>query len=338
MLNTERIETASKIFSGAVIFLSSLGYSVPRIALAHKIKNSNTAEKKRGTLLTLWLDFTLIANAMAALAYFRFGSLVTAVFPKSAWAIPVFGALALLNMIFTIFLFRWKTWAFFAICASSGIAVLLNFIVGLGIFSILGLFGPVILYLLLRSKWSYLESEISSGATVRSDEPKKRASASKKRWILIAIAIVIAAVGVTWLQSSQPPVGVYSRPTPALTTDPASLLPVSVAGMTRINVEANEYEYYVDAVGTYQGDIQIEITRFISVEDAWGYINYLYDGLMGTGVWLEGEGVMTTGDKCWFIRTVSDQSVIVWRKDVWVFEVYAPTSTLRDDAVQGLNF
>lgn len=115
-------------------------------------------EKKRGAILTIWLVLMLIANAGTALYYFLFGSLVTTVLPTiPSWAIIVLGVLSLLNVIFTVFLFMWKKWAFFAFCGTAGIALVINIVIGMGIASILGLLGPVILYLLLRSKWNYLE-------------------------------------------------------------------------------------------------------------------------------------------------------------------------------------
>jgi len=115
-------------------------------------------EKKRGGLLTAWLILMLIANAGTAAYYFLFGSLVTALLPTIPfWAIYVLGVGSLLNFAFTIFLFKWKRWAFFAFCGMAGVVLVINIVIGMGISSLFGLLGPVILYLILRSKWNYLE-------------------------------------------------------------------------------------------------------------------------------------------------------------------------------------
>lgn len=114
-------------------------------------------EKKRGILLTAWLILMLLANAGVAIIYFLFSGLVIALIPTMSWVIYIVGFLSLLNIVFTIFLFKWKKWAFFAFCAMAGIMFVINILIGTGISSVLGFLGPVILWLLLRSKWNYLE-------------------------------------------------------------------------------------------------------------------------------------------------------------------------------------
>ena len=51
----------------------------------------------------------------------------------------------------------WKKWSFYALCASAVFAILLNFVVGFGVAaSFGGLADPIVLYLLIRSKWHLL--------------------------------------------------------------------------------------------------------------------------------------------------------------------------------------
>jgi uncharacterized membrane protein len=115
-------------------------------------------EKKRGVLLTAWLILMLIASAGSAIFYFLFGSFITAVLPTiPSWALYALGIGSALNVVFTIFLFKWKKWAFFAFCGMGGIVFVINIVIGLGITSISGLLGLVILWLLLRPKWNYLQ-------------------------------------------------------------------------------------------------------------------------------------------------------------------------------------
>ena len=129
--------------------------------------------KKRGALLTIWLILMLLANIGAALMYFIVIYLIkyalgggridltplVVAFPAIyVWAFYVLGIGALLNVVFTIFLFMWKKWAFFAFCGLTGIVFIINLVTGTTIVSsILGLLGPVILYLLMRPKWKFFE-------------------------------------------------------------------------------------------------------------------------------------------------------------------------------------
>ncbi len=152
--------------------------------------------------------------------------------------------------------------------------------------------------------------------------------------VVVAVVVVVAvAVGLWTLMGLKPPVDVYARATPSSTAEPESLLPSYVAGMTCTDMEPHEYAACVDAVGIYEGDIRIEITRFNLVGNAIGYVDGLYEDLSGGSM-----AYVSTGDKHWFTHTVSDQSVFVWRKGMWVFEVSAPTKTLRNNVVEELNF
>jgi hypothetical protein len=64
-----------------------------------------------------------------------------------------FGILCLVNFGLTIFLFFWKKWPLYVFCGIAIIVLIANIVLGLGGISILGLFGPVILYLIMRPKW-----------------------------------------------------------------------------------------------------------------------------------------------------------------------------------------
>jgi hypothetical protein len=118
-----------------------------------------TKEKERGTLLTIWLFLMLISNAACALIYFLIVSgLITTESAMPFWVFYVFGIACSLNVIFTIFLFKWKKWAFFAFCGMAAIAFVINIAIGINIIlAFCGLLGPLILYLLLKPKWELLE-------------------------------------------------------------------------------------------------------------------------------------------------------------------------------------
>ena len=112
-------------------------------------------EKERGVWLTIWLILILIFNIFVISGYLF--SILSGIQPSISLVTYVFIGLALLNIIFIIILFKWKTIGFFGYVVSSVIAFVINLVIGNGILSIPDLIGPVVLYLLLRSKWDYFE-------------------------------------------------------------------------------------------------------------------------------------------------------------------------------------
>ena len=118
--------------------------------------------RERGALLTAWLVLMVASNALAVLIY-----TVLYVSPVGrgfflpnvpAWVILVFIFGGVLNLVCVCFLFLWKKWAFFVLCASAAIAFVINLYVGVGAFAFLGLAGAAGLYLVLRPKWNLLDN------------------------------------------------------------------------------------------------------------------------------------------------------------------------------------
>ena len=116
-------------------------------------------EKKRGAWLTIWLVFMLIANFFTALTYLVLNKTIASIYPNVAlWVWHIYGLVGLANFVFIILLFMWKKWPFYAFCGSTVIAFIMNLAIGLGIVSaILGLAGPIILYLSMKSRWDLFE-------------------------------------------------------------------------------------------------------------------------------------------------------------------------------------
>ena len=118
-------------------------------------------EKERGALLTVWLLLMLVANIASVMFYFVFeiSTVGRQLFLPNVplWAIYSFTVLGLLNIVFTMMLFMWRKLGFFALCISAGTAFAVNLIVGVGVFSIVGLVSIPILYLILRPKWNLLK-------------------------------------------------------------------------------------------------------------------------------------------------------------------------------------
>ena len=120
------------------------------------------ALKERGPILTAWLILILVANIFTVLMY-----LVLLLSPVGRvlflpridfWTIYVFCFLGTFNLVCVCFLFFWKKWAFFGLCGSATIALVLNLYVDVGYFAFVGLAGVVMLYLVLRPKWNLLEN------------------------------------------------------------------------------------------------------------------------------------------------------------------------------------
>ncbi len=115
-------------------------------------------KKERGPLLTVWLILMLSANVLTTLIY---SVLATSPLGRilflpnvQLWAIYVFIFFGLLNIVCVVFLFLWKKWAFFVLCASAGMAFIVNLFLGVGVFAFIGLAGVVIFSLIIHSKWS----------------------------------------------------------------------------------------------------------------------------------------------------------------------------------------
>ena len=157
---------------------------------------------------------------------------------------------------------------------------------------------------------------------------------SKKVLIAIPIVVIVVAAGFWMLLSGvKPPVDVYAKAMPPSDTDPESLLPTSVAGFDCTNVETNLYTGAVSVVGTYEGNVRIEITKANYASDASDYVDFLYEGHS------DGKrSYVTASDEHWFVCEQSGICTFVWRKGFWVFWVSAPTETLRDEVVEGLNY
>lgn len=115
-------------------------------------------EKERGTLLTIWLILMLISNLLAVLGNLFLSSNQASFYPNTSSGIfYILSLLGLINIGSVIYLFKWKKWGFYAFCGVAVIAFIINLIIGLGVASLFGFIGVIILYLLLKPKWDLLE-------------------------------------------------------------------------------------------------------------------------------------------------------------------------------------
>jgi hypothetical protein len=122
--------------------------------------------KQRHGCVTAWLIFMIIANSLTAIAYLFMGETISQNLPNPIPQ-PMMIALAIIgiaNLVFSIMLFQWKKWAFWAFALTSLLTLGINLSIGTGIgASLLGLSGAAILYGILQIKkdgittWESLE-------------------------------------------------------------------------------------------------------------------------------------------------------------------------------------
>jgi hypothetical protein len=94
----------------------------------------------------------LVINSVAMMvSLFARNAFAKALPEAPNWLPIVLAAASGLNLILTVFLFRWQRWAFYVFCGSAGAMFTVNLIVGLSLIgSVVGLLGPVILYWALQ--------------------------------------------------------------------------------------------------------------------------------------------------------------------------------------------
>ncbi len=111
--------------------------------------------KDRGPLLTVWLILMLIGNIFSLFFFLVVGKLIPKLFLMYPnWVLYTFEIMTVLELILTICLFFWKKWAFYVLCVFCIIALVINVFVMKSYASILGIVGPIILYLIMRPKWN----------------------------------------------------------------------------------------------------------------------------------------------------------------------------------------
>lgn len=114
--------------------------------------------KQAPSTLRYYLIFLLIVNALSLAFTFLGSSFLVAVGFSSLGILLLLSAiLPIITIVFVVRMFKMKKIAFFGICATYGAGVVLGFVVGVGIFSAIGIIWPVILYILVRSHWTELE-------------------------------------------------------------------------------------------------------------------------------------------------------------------------------------
>ena len=121
-------------------------------------------KKERGPWLTTWLVLIIVFDSFVLLGsifILNDSTLLKDVqtVGVAPWLIYVSAVIAVIDIILAIFLFNWKKWAFYGYCANAVIMLISNLVggdksVSSILISILGLLGPVVLYLFMKPKWN----------------------------------------------------------------------------------------------------------------------------------------------------------------------------------------
>ncbi len=111
--------------------------------------------KQRHGCLTAWLIFMIVANSLTAVVYLFAGEMITknlsVPIPNSMMVLLALVGVA--NVIFSVFIFLWKKWAFWGFAVTSLAALIINITLGLGVGqSLFGLAGVAIFYGVLQIK------------------------------------------------------------------------------------------------------------------------------------------------------------------------------------------
>jgi hypothetical protein len=111
----------------------------------------------RGGCLTAFLVMMMVANSLSAMGYFFMRDMIRSQPPHpSAAMILVLGLASVANIAFTVAVWRWKKWGVYGFLGISILAFIANLQMGVAVFQLaFGLVGPIILFLLVRPRWSH---------------------------------------------------------------------------------------------------------------------------------------------------------------------------------------
>lgn len=116
---------------------------------------SEIAPRDRGGCLSAFLIAMVGINGAVAVMYMLAGMGVVAAFQRIAWwALWVLAATASINLVAALALWRWQRWGLYVFIACTVVVFGLNTVIGVSLLMrVIGLIGPIILGLLMRSRW-----------------------------------------------------------------------------------------------------------------------------------------------------------------------------------------
>lgn len=124
------------------------------------------ADRRRGGCLTAFLVAMLVLNPLTSLYYIFAGEAHLRAVPTfPAWAVPLFAVGGALNVLFAVAVWRWQRWGVYGFVVTALLTFAIN-VAYVGILpGLLGILGPIILWLLIRPHWAQMSSAPPPAAT-----------------------------------------------------------------------------------------------------------------------------------------------------------------------------
>ena len=122
--------------------------------------NESAIKPGRGSLLAVWLAFMALANAWTVYRYYTIiDDFVRHHDPRFTdtlqWALPLLAILAALNIVAVVLLWFWRKIGFYIFVLTSFVSLVINLTLKVPLGSLLlGLIGLIVLWALLKSRWS----------------------------------------------------------------------------------------------------------------------------------------------------------------------------------------
>jgi len=117
--------------------------------------------KERGVWLSAWLVLMFLSAIWVAYRYISIiQEFIDIHSPRFTGILPIalytLIGLAAVNLVCVVGIWNWRKWGVYGIVATSIVALIINFLIGVPFFaSLLGLVGLVILWLLVQPKWPH---------------------------------------------------------------------------------------------------------------------------------------------------------------------------------------
>ncbi len=124
----------------------------------NEVNETQNDQVERGGCLTTYLVFMCIVNTLTSISYIFSGDMIKDKLNiSSGWILPLLSIFCISNIIFAIGIWKWKRWGVYGIGITSFIAFFINISIGISIFSsLLGLVGLIIIIVLVKPLWKYM--------------------------------------------------------------------------------------------------------------------------------------------------------------------------------------
>jgi len=115
-------------------------------------------EIPRGGCVSVFLVFSMIANACTAILYALLSVKQTAQLHVPIWVLLFLAVVGIINLCAAIAVWRWRKWGVYACAASALVIFPINLVLHVSpVVAAIGLLGPAILIALVRPIWAHLK-------------------------------------------------------------------------------------------------------------------------------------------------------------------------------------